>query len=141
MAAVTRESIRAAVEAAKATPAIETREVAELGGTVSVRGLTGKQRDIWEQWCFVGEGKNRHLKNVRGKLLARTLCDEHGARLLADQDADWLGDLPGAIIAPLYDIAARLSGISEAVKQDLERFSEAEDSGASPSDSPSNSAA
>lgn len=139
--AVTKDSLRAAVEASKHKPTLDSRDVPELGGTVYVRGLTGKQRDVWEQWCVVGEGKNRHLKNVRGKLLARTLCDEAGTRLLADQDAEWIGDLPGDIISPLYDLAARLSGISEAVKQDLERFSEAEGSGASSSDSPSNSAA
>lgn len=139
--AVTKETLRAAVEAAQKQPALESRDVPEIGGTVYIRGLTGKQRDVWEQWCVVGEGKNRHLKNVRGKLLARTLCDEHGTRLLTDPDAEWLGDLPGDIISPLYDLAARLSGISEAVKQDLEKFSEAEGSGASSSDSPSNSAA
>lgn len=133
--AATKESIRAAVEAARTNPDIEQRDVPELGGLTYVRGLTGKQRDVWEQWCVVGEGKNKHLKNVRGKLLARTLCDEQGTRLMADVDAEWLGDLPGAIISPLYDIAARLSGISEAVKQDLEKFSEAEGSGASSSDS------
>lgn len=130
--AATRESIRAA---ATAKPVVDSLDVPEIGGLTYVRGLTGKQRDIWEQWCVVGEGKNRHLKNVRGKLLARTLCDEAGTRLFADADAEWLGDLPGAVISPLYDIAARLSGISEAVKQDLEKFSEAEGSGASSSDS------
>lgn len=138
---VTKEQLRAVVDAARAKPVVESMDVPELGGTVYVRGLTGKQRDVWEQWCVVGEGRNRVLKNVRGKLLARTLCNEDGARICADQDADWLGDLPGAIISPLYDLAARLSGISEQTKADLEKYSEAEGSGASSSDSPSSSAA
>jgi hypothetical protein len=137
MAAVTRDSIKAALSAA---PAIDFLDIPALGGTVYVRGLTGKQRDLWEQWIVAGEGKNRVLKNVRGKLLARTICDAQGKRLMEDTDADWIGDLSGAIVAPLYDLAAQLSGISEATKKDLERFSEAEGSGASSSDSPNGSA-
>ena len=138
--AATKDTIRAAVEAAKSKPTVDSLDVPELGGLTYVRGLSGKQRDVWEQWCVVGEGKNRHLKNVRGKLLARCLCDQDGARLFADADAEWLGDLPGPIISPVYDLAARLSGLSEKVKEDLEKFSEAEGSGATSSDSQSASA-
>lgn len=135
MAHATKDSIRQAVEAAKKAPKIETREVPELGGTVYLRGLTGKQRDIWEQSCITGEGKNRHLRNVRGKLLARCLCEPDGKRAFVDADAEWLGDLPGHIIGPLYDVAAQLSGISDQAKADLEKFSEDEDSSASSSGS------
>lgn len=132
--AVTKEQIQAAVEAAKQKPIIESLEVPELGGTVYLKGLSGKQRDVWEQWIVVGEGKNRHLRNVRGKLLARTMCDEAGKRLFEDVDSEWIGDLPGSVISPLYDIAARLSGLSEKIKTDLEKFSEAEGTGASSSE-------
>ena len=94
------------------------REEASLGGhgTVYVRSLTGKERDAFEQSCFLVAGNDRrsNLSNIRARLLVVALCDENGARLFEDKDADALGDLPASILDPLFAMAQRLSGISKA---------------------------
>lgn len=94
------------------------REEASLGahGTVFIRTLTGKERDAFEQSCFVqlGAGRCANLANVRARLLVLVICDEDGKRIFEDKDADALGDLPASILDPLFAQAQRLSAITKA---------------------------
>lgn len=122
---------------------VATEEVAvpEWGGSVMVRGLTGRQRDEFEAALIERRGKKSvpNTDNIRAKLVARCVVDEAGHRTFTDADAGLLGDRSGAALDRVYEVAARLSGIGD---DDLEELTEdfGSPSGAgSPSGSPSGS--
>lgn len=92
--------------------------VPEWGGEVWVRTLTAAERDAWEA-SIVGDGGARDLGNLRARLAARAMCDESGARLFADADAEALGCKSAVALGRVYDVAARLSGVRE---DDVERL-------------------
>ena len=108
---------------------IETEEVAvpQWGGTVMVRGMTGTQRDAFEASVLTEEQPNRagrrgkraktefkiSMVNLRAKLCVWCIVDAVGERLFTDADSVALGEKSGAAIDVIYDVASRLSGISE----------------------------
>jgi hypothetical protein len=113
----------------------ETVEVPEWGCKVVLRGLTGRQRDQFEEACRRVEGRKVEvdLDNVRAKLLVRCMFDDSGARVFADDDADALGNKSGKVLARLVPIAQRLSGLSDDDVKELAAHLPAAQSGASTS--------
>lgn len=93
----------------------ETVSVPEWGGEVAVRGMSGAERDSFEQSLFVGEGTDRKFsaENVRAKLLVRCIVDHKGVRVFKDEDAALLGQRNAATLDRVYDVAQRLSGIGK----------------------------
>jgi hypothetical protein len=141
--ALNRDAILGAVDVQT-----EKVDVPEWGGDVFVRGLTGDELDNFQgsirqfRPSFDGKGMEPVLiqDGMRAKLLVKCLVDELGARLFTDQDASALGGKSGTVIDRLYDVAARLSGLSEEERDALEGNSAAPtDSGASSSSSPETS--
>lgn len=136
---------------------IETEEVEvpEWQGTVLVRALSGRERDAYELSCIQERpllgpdgkpvrGQTESVKNwanARAKLVVRCLVDDDGNRLFADGEAGALGEKSAAAIDRLFDVATRLSRLSEADVEELAGNSEAAPGGDSPSSSPANSAA
>lgn len=102
---------------------IQTEEVhvPEWQTWVRVRGLTAAERDDFEQSCVVGKGKNKDVsvRDLRAKLVVRSLVDGDGARLFGDGDYLMLGQKSAAAVDRIYDVAARLSGISETDEEEL----------------------
>lgn len=96
--------------------------VSEWQTWVRVRGLTGSERDAFEQSCVVGKGRNKDVsvKDVRAKLVVRSVVDDQGTRLFQDNDVAMLGQKSAAALDRIYDVAARLSGISD---EDVEELS------------------
>lgn len=97
-------------------PPVEVVTVRD-GLKFNVRGLTANERDDYEQnMVEVGpDGRARvkaHQSNPRASLVARCLVDDDGKRLFADKDITRLGDVDGAVIDDLWDVARRLSGIA-----------------------------
>jgi len=139
--ALNRDAILGAVD-------VQTEKVfvKEWGDDVIVRGLTGDELDSFQgsirefRPTFDGKGVEPVLvqDGMRAKLLVKCLVDEAGERLFSDQDAPALGAKNGSVIDRLYDVAARLSGLSEEEKEALEGNSEAA-SDASTSSSPETS--
>ena len=142
--ALNRDAILGAVDVQT-----EKVDVPEWGGDVIVRGLTGDELDNFQgsvrqfRPTFDGKGMEAVLvqDGMRAKLLVKCLVDETGERLFTDQDAPALGAKNGAVIDKLYDVAARLSGLSEEEKQAMEGNSEAATDDSSTSSSPTTSAA
>lgn len=101
----------------------ETVEVPEWGGSVIVRGLTGKERDAFEQSIVVLSGKTTkvNLANVRAKLVALTVVDDKGERIFSEKDAEALGDKSAAALDRIYDVAQRLSGLS---REDIDELAQ-----------------
>lgn len=97
----------------------EVVAVPEWGGDVRIRGLSGHERDAFEQSMFKGEGDKRVFdsENVRARLLVRAIVDDNDQRIFADDDDAVLGQRNGSVLARLYLVAQRLSGLG---KEELE---------------------
>ena len=112
---------------------LETRslDVPEWGGAVRVRALTGVERDALEASAIQGKGKNRdvNLTNFRAKLCARAIVDEQGKRIFEDADIAALGRKSSGALSKVYNLAAELSGISDADVDELTKNSESGQSG------------
>lgn len=92
----------------------EIVKVPEWGGDVTVKGLSGKQRDAFESGCVVRKGKKveQNLANIRARLCVLCIVDEDGKRILNDKDISLLGDKSGSALDRVYDVASKLSGLS-----------------------------
>lgn len=113
----------------------EDVEVPEWGGTVRVRTLTGTDRDQFEGSMRPDKkGAKPKADNVRAGLCAASIIDETGQRLFTPDDVSKLGMKSAKALDRVFDVAARLSGLSEDdVKEMSEDFDGAQ-SGDSPSD-------
>jgi len=137
MALITREQLLSAT-----TIPQERIDVPELGGVVNVRGMTGRERDAWEASLMTGRGRRREVNtdNLRAKLVVKCLVDEQGQRVFRDEDADLVGNIRVDVISRIFNVAQRLSGITDEDVEELGKPSEPETSASSSSSSPSNSA-
>jgi hypothetical protein len=99
----------------------ETVNVPEWGGAVLVRGMSGTERDAYEQSILVVNSKGRKvdLVGARAKLVVRCIVDEAGHRLFEDGDAPALAAKSAAAIERVFDVASRLSGLSSTDVEDL----------------------
>jgi len=121
----------------------EEVDVPEWGGSVMVRGMTGRERDAFEVSLMTpGRGGKRELNpaNLRAKLVARCVVDDDGNRLFTDADIAELGDHSAAAIDRVYAVAARLSGMSGEDQEEMMRDFGLADGAGSSSTSPSSSA-
>lgn len=133
---LSRDAIIAAVDAVT-----ETVPVPEWGGDVIIKSMTGAERDAYE--VSLRRKGELNLANARAKLLVRVIVNEGGTRIFSDQDAMALGKKNAALLERLYDVAARLSGMTDEAAEDAEgNFGETEEPGdGSPSPSPETSEA
>lgn len=119
---LTREEILAAPDLSS-----EDVDIPEWGGAgayVTVRGLTGHERDAWEagMWANVGTKKARMtLEDTRASLVQKTVVDESGALLFSRGDIDRLTQKSAAPLHRIFTVAQRLSGISD---NDVEEIAE-----------------
>lgn len=90
--------------------------------TVMVRELSGRERDEYEASMAVQRGGKMipDIRNLRAKLVARSVIGEDGGPVFAPEDVDILGELSAAALDRVFEVASRLSGLSEA---DLEAAS------------------
>jgi hypothetical protein len=112
----------------------EEIDVPEWGGSVLVRGLTGRERDEFEASIMERRGRRMYpnIANVRAKLVARCCIDDSGQRLFTDFDAEELGAKAASAMNRLYDVAARLSGMTEEdIEELVENFGETPSAGSS----------
>lgn len=103
----------------------ELVDVPEWGGAVMVRGLSASERDAFEASIVELRGKDRriHLENIRAKLASLTICDEQGNRLFSDSEVTALGKKSAQAVQRVFDVAQRLSGISETDVEELAKNS------------------
>jgi len=101
----------------------EEVQVPEWGGSVLVRAMTGTERDNYEQTIVVQKGKDTrvNMRNARAKLVALSVVDEQGRRLFSDADISALGNKSAAALQRVFDVATRLSGISD---QDIKELTD-----------------
>lgn len=92
--------------------------VPEWGGVVRVRALTGTERDKFEA-SLAGNGKKMSLENVRAKLVASCIVDAEGQQLFAQSDVTKLGHKSAIALNRVFDVAQRLSGLTDDDVEDL----------------------
>lgn len=109
----------------------ERVEMPEWNGHVFVRGLTGAERDAFEQSMIERKTRGRKtstelkLDNIRASLVARSTVDASGRRLFSDAQVEALGAKSAAALDRLYEVASRLSGLgSKDVEELLEDFTD-----------------
>lgn len=108
----------------------EIVDVPEWGGQVRVKGLSGTERDRFEQDSIDQRGKANklNLANIRARLLVLCLVDEQGNRLFQRSDIDLLGQKSAAALNRVFEVARRLSGLNQ---EDVEELAENFDDGQS----------
>lgn len=89
-------------------------EVPEWGGSVMVRALTGKERDIFEQSMIEMQGKQVTMKlaNARARLVAMATVDEEGKSLFTLSDVEALGKKNAMVLDRLSSKIQEMSGLS-----------------------------
>jgi hypothetical protein len=95
---------------------IKKVDVPEWGGEVAIRGLTARERDLFE----MSIGASVNLDNLRARLVVLTLCDDEGVRLLKDADAKQLGEKNAQVVDRLFEVARQMSGMTDADVKELE---------------------
>jgi len=99
-------------------------EVPEWGGRVWIRGLTGSERDLFENSILEGRGRNQsvNLKNFRAKLVvASAVKGEHDTDKLFNDPSHVhrLGTKSARALQRVFDMAQELSGLNQ---QDVEQM-------------------
>jgi hypothetical protein len=118
----------------------EEVSVPEWGGTVLVRGMSGRERDEFEASAMDQRSGRVNYANTRAKIAIRCVVDDEGKRLFDAADIDVLGEKSGAALDRVFAVASRLSGLADSdVKELTENFGETP-SGSSSSASPPSSA-
>lgn len=105
--------------------------VPEWGGSVRVRGLSGVERDKYEDSLRTMHKGNvvPKLANARARLVAWSAVDDEGKRIFhGDNDVLLLGAKSASALDRVFAVASRLSGIS---KEDVEELTEGFDDGPS----------
>lgn len=85
---------------------VEAVDVPEWGGTVSVRTLTGAERDRFELEVL-GSSK----QNIRARLCAYAMADDSGMALFTPADVEALGRKSAAALDRVFTAAMRLNAI------------------------------
>ena len=123
MSVLTRDEILAADDIQT-----EVVEVPEWAGSVIVQGLTGSERDAFEKTIISnmdGKGPPKSdLRNFRAKLAAWSIVDEDGKRVFSQADVVALGAKSAAALQRVFNVAQRLSGLSEEDIEELTKNSE-----------------
>lgn len=100
----------------------EVVDVPEWGGAVTVRGLTGRQRDDFEQQLTEQKnGKSRiNMQNARARMVQISVVEpDTGALLFTREDVAALGTKSAAALQRVFDVASRLSGLSDSDMEEL----------------------
>lgn len=100
----------------------EAVEVPEWGVTLYVRGMTGRERDAYEESLVQGRGRNARLSLVgaRAKMVVMCTEDEAGNRVFTDDDAKILQHKSAAALERLWSKIRELSGMTVEDEAELE---------------------
>ena len=85
-------------------------------GTHSVTRCHG-ERDEFEKSCRDPKGRLRG--NTRARLAVRTVVNEDGSRVFTDDDIQTVGRIRVDVLQKVFNLAQKLSGISDADVEEL----------------------
>ena len=98
----------------------EIVDVPEWGGAIKVRGMTGRERDRYEQSMLVPDKKGTlkpNMTDARARLVAVCAVDDDGNPIFSPDDVLMLSTKSAAALDRVSSVASVLSGISD---RDLE---------------------
>jgi hypothetical protein len=127
MAFLTRDEILSAEDRS-----YDTVECPEWGGTVRLRSISGRQRDLYEQSMVEQKGSDRKVNvvNARAKLIVLCAVDGDGRPLFTSEDLRQLSAKNAKPLDRLFDACQKLAGLSDDdVKALTENFDETPDDG------------
>lgn len=131
--ALTRDQILQAARSAKIER--DKLTIKELGGEVYVRGMSGTEKDEFEEGLRIRKGRKAgqsDLRNFRARLAVKVIVTEDGQRILTDDDAAIFGKMPAGVLDRIISRCQELSGGTDDEAQDL-----GNDSGSAGSDASS----
>lgn len=99
----------------------EVVDIPEWGGKVIVKAISGTDRDRFEQSIANPKGGVKDGAVIRARLVSLAVVDEKGAKIFEPRDMEDLGKKSAAVLDRLYDVAARISGISKAGQEQAEK--------------------
>lgn len=103
MASLSLEQILAAEDRPVKSVAVKA-----WGGDVLMRSMSGAERDEFDSFVVARKGDP---KGIRTALIAMTLCDSAGKRVLALADAGKIADKSSEVLAALEQEALVLNGL------------------------------
>jgi hypothetical protein len=109
-------------------------DVPEWGGTVRVRGMTGKERDAFIGSINTGKGKP-NVDAIQARLLSIALVNEDGTRMFSDAEMDALQDKFSGALDEVFLVAQKLSRLTPASADELGNGSSGTPNAGSTSDS------
>lgn len=85
------------------------------GGTVKVQGLTGRQRDLFEQSFLRIHGNVRTItmEHARARLVSMAVIDEQGNRVFTESQIQELSELSALDLDKVFTVAQELSGLGD----------------------------
>ena len=95
-----------------ATEEVDLSDLPGFNGSLLVRGMTGQERDEYEESMLDQRSGRANLANYRAKVVIRCAVDDDGKRLFDAADIDLLGAKSAAALARVFDVAVRLSGLA-----------------------------
>jgi hypothetical protein len=91
------------------------------GASVWLRTMSAADRDRYFLLSRKGpDSMEPDPENFRARLLVFCLCDEHGQRLFADDEAPLIGEKCGAAINFLFTAAQELNGLARPEPEQVE---------------------
>jgi hypothetical protein len=119
---LTKEQILAAADLPE-----EVVDVPEWGGKVLIRGMTGAERDKFEESVMVTRGNSRelNLRNFRAKLVALSIVDPvTKERMFSDNEIAELGKKSARALQRVFEAALRLNGMTAESVEELTKSTE-----------------
>ena len=111
----------------------EKLDIPEWGGSVYVRTVTCAERDALEG-KFLEQKENNEPLCFRVLWAVACTVDADGNRYFSDEDAATLGTKSGKAVGRIFNVAQRLSGMTDDDVKAMEKNSETTTSGDSSSD-------
>lgn len=103
----------------------EKMTVPELGD-IWIYGMTCGEKDDYENNVvhFNRGDRQVRLSNARAVMMQRTVYNQHGSRLFAEEDIGKLAMVPAKIADPILNVAKRLSGMATGEIEELVKNSD-----------------
>lgn len=116
MSTLTKEQILSADDLAT-----EVVEVPEWGGSITLRTITGTERDHLEA-TISADGGIKNMDNLRARLIILSAVDDDGKKLFTmKDDLALLGGKSARVLSTVFTVAMKLSGFS---KKDVDELTE-----------------
>lgn len=98
---------------------VKAVEVPEWGGSVYIRSITVAEREAWEDRVIKLRKAGESIAGLRAELVARTLSDSEGNRLLKDSDVAALSAKNSQVVDRLFEESLKFNGLTESDVEDL----------------------